>query len=119
MKVMKPLGRRGEPKSVTISLCDKNAEVAQTLANHFQDVDGVEVLAGDLFDLDCDALVSPANSFGDMSGGIDQQIDRFYAGAAQRAAMDRIAGRFHGELPVGMATVIEMGTRRFRFVSSN
>src|SRR5262249_3418507 len=73
-------------------------------------------LTGDLFDLDCDALVSPANSFGDMSGGIDQQIDRFYAGAAQPATKERIAERFHGELPVGIATIIAMSTRRFPFL---
>ena len=40
-----------------------------------------------------------------MGGGIDKQIDRFYDGMAQRAAMDRIAARFYGELPVGAATI--------------
>src|SRR5437764_2805002 len=96
MKVIKPLGRDRATESMKISLCDENPEVAQSLANHFRDVDGVEVLAGNLFDLDLDALVCPANSFGDMSGGIDKQIDRFYKEAAQRATRDRIAERFHG-----------------------
>lgn len=116
MKVVKPVGRNRNPDLVKVSLCDEKLEVAQSLARYFQDVDGVEVLAGNLFDLDCDALVSPANSFGDMSGGIDQQIDRFYEEAAQRAAMGRIAERFHGELPVGTATILAMGTRRFPFL---
>jgi O-acetyl-ADP-ribose deacetylase (regulator of RNase III) len=116
MKIIKPLGRNRNLDLVKISLCDENPEIAQTLATHFQDIDGVEVLTGNLFDLDCDALVSPANSFGDMSGGIDQQIDRFYEGTAQRAAMERVAERFYGELPIGTATIIEMGTRRFPFL---
>jgi O-acetyl-ADP-ribose deacetylase (regulator of RNase III) len=116
MKVVKPLGRRCVSEFLRISLCDRNAEVAQALAYHFRNVEEVEVLVGDLLDLDCDAVVSPANSFGDMSGGVDQQIDRFYDGAAQRAAMERIAERFHGKLPVGMASLIEMGTRRFPFL---
>lgn len=116
MKVVKPLGRRGEPGPVTVSLCDANPEIARALAERFRDVDGVEVLAGSLFDLDCDALVSPANSFGDMGGGIDKQIDHFYGGSAQRAVMTRIAERFYGELPVGLATVLEMGTSRFPFL---
>jgi O-acetyl-ADP-ribose deacetylase (regulator of RNase III) len=116
MKVVKPLGRRRASDSLRVSLCDRNAEVAQVLADSFRDIEEVEVLVGDLLDLDCDALVSPANSFGDMSGGVDQRIDRFYEGAAQRAAMERIASRFHGELPVGMAGLIEMGTRRFPFL---
>jgi O-acetyl-ADP-ribose deacetylase (regulator of RNase III) len=116
MKVVKPLGRDCPSDLVKVSLCDENPEIAQTLAHHFRDADGVEVLAGNLFDLDCDALISPANSFGDMSGGIDQQIDRFYNEAAQRATMSRIAERFHGELPVGVATIIAMGSRRFPFL---
>jgi O-acetyl-ADP-ribose deacetylase (regulator of RNase III) len=116
MKVVKPLGRRRASESLRVSLCDRNAEIAQVLADSFRDVDEVEVLVGNLLDLDCDALVSPANSFGDMSGGVDQQIDRFYEGAAQRAAMERIASRFHGELPVGMASLFEMDSRRFPFL---
>ena len=116
MDVIKPLGRDLDPDRVGLSLCDRDPAVARALAGAFGDVDGVEVLAGDLLALDCDALVSPANSFGDMGGGIDQQIDRFYAGAAQRAVMDRIAGRFRGELPVGAATILGMTTRRFPFL---
>ena len=51
-----------------------------------------------------------------MDGGIDQAIDRFYGGAAQRAVLDRIAERFYGELPVGSATVIGMPSVRFPFL---
>ncbi len=116
MRVVKPFGRYRNPDLLRVRLCDANWEVARVLADHFQEVEGVEVLAGNLFDLDGDALVSPANSFGDMSGGIDQQIDRFYNEAAQRAAMERIAEQFHGELPVGQATVIAMNSRRFPFL---
>ena len=116
MKAIKTLGRKLDPDRLKLSLCDKNPEVAGLLADAFREIDGVEVLVGSLFDLDCDALVSPANSFGDMSGGLDQQIDRFYEEEAQRAAMDRINGRFHGELPVGVATILEMQSRRFPFL---
>jgi O-acetyl-ADP-ribose deacetylase (regulator of RNase III) len=50
-----------------------------------------------------------------MDGGFDRAIDRFYDGAAQRAVLDRIADRFYGELPVGMATVIGLRPRAARF----
>jgi O-acetyl-ADP-ribose deacetylase (regulator of RNase III) len=113
MTVLKPLGPGHGVNALRVSLCDRSPEVARVLAGYFRDLPSVEVLAGDLFDLDCDALVSPANSFADMSGGLDQQIDRFYAEAAQPAAVARIAERFHGELPVGVATILAMGTRRF------
>ena len=35
------------------------------------DLDFVTVHRGSIFDLSCDAVVSPANSFGFMDGGID------------------------------------------------
>ncbi|HEV3310128.1 MAG TPA: macro domain-containing protein [Chloroflexota bacterium] len=114
-KTLKPFGR-GAANSLRVSLTDRNPEVARALASRFDEVDAVEVLEGDLLSLDCDALVSPANSFGFMDGGIDQSIDRFYGGAAQRAVLDRIADRFYGELPVGSATVIGMPSARFRFL---
>ncbi len=73
-------------------------------------------MIGDLLDLDCDAIVSPTNSFGFMDGGIDQAIDRFYEGRAQRAVLDRIAETFYGELPVGTATLIQLPSVRFPFL---
>lgn len=116
MKVIKPLGRNLPDGLMRVSLCDRNPEVARALASHFEDVVGVEVLEGDLLDLDCHAVVSPANSFGYMDGGIDKHIDRFYDGEAQRAVLALIADQFYGELPVGSAAVLKMATRRFPYL---
>ncbi len=79
-KVHKPFGRSIGTGVLRLSLCDKNPEVARTFAGLFAEADGVEVIEGDLLDLDCDAIVSPANSFGFMDGGIDKSIDLFYEG---------------------------------------
>jgi O-acetyl-ADP-ribose deacetylase (regulator of RNase III) len=84
--------------------------------DYFHDVAGVEILEGDLLNLDCNALVSPSNSFGYMDGGIEKQIDQFYEGAAQKAVLAMIAEKFYGELAVGSATIVEMTTRRFPFL---
>jgi O-acetyl-ADP-ribose deacetylase (regulator of RNase III) len=116
MKIVKPLGRKFPDILVRVSLCDRNPDVARALASQFQDIVGVEVLEGDLLELDCDAVVSPANSFGYMDGGIDKHIDRFYDGEAQRAVLALIAERFYGELPVGSAAVLRMATRRFSYL---
>ncbi|WP_422930248.1 macro domain-containing protein [Singulisphaera sp. PoT] len=114
--MLKPFGRGVTPELLRISFSSLNPEVSQALAARFHETAAVEVLVGDLLELDCDALVSPANSFGDMSGGFDQQIDLFYREEAQRATMGRIAERFHGELPVGLATILSMSSRRFPFL---
>jgi O-acetyl-ADP-ribose deacetylase (regulator of RNase III) len=102
--------------NLQVSLGDLNPAVARALAAAFDDVPGVEVVEGNLLDLSCDAVVSPANSFGDMGGGIDKAIDDFHQGEAQRRVMAAIAEQFFGELPVGAALVVELPARRFPFV---
>lgn len=112
MTTIKPYGR-GADVAVRLSLRDRSPDVARALGEAFAGAAGVEVLAGDLMGPDADAVVSPANSFGYMDGGVDHHIDRFYAGEAQRRVLARIAERHYGELPVGSAAVVAMGTRRF------
>jgi O-acetyl-ADP-ribose deacetylase (regulator of RNase III) len=116
MKIAKPLGRKLPDGLVRVSLCDRNPGVARALASIFQEIEGVEVPEGDLLDLDCDAIVSPANSFGYMDGGIDRHIDRHYDGEAQRTVLALIAERFYGELPIGSAAILEMAAHRFPYL---
>jgi O-acetyl-ADP-ribose deacetylase (regulator of RNase III) len=116
MKVHKPFGNIASPGSIRVSLCDMNVDVARALAAVFEGAEQVEVLEGNLLDLSCDAIVSPANSFGDMSGGIDKHIDDFHRGAAQEGVRKAIEDRFYGELPVGAALIVELSGRRFPFV---
>ena len=99
-----------------LSLGDRNADTARALAEAFANVPGVQVLEGNLLDAGCDAILSPANSFGDMGGGIDKAIDDFHQGAAQRAVMAAIAEHFYGELPVGMALIVEVPGSRLSFI---
>lgn len=116
MPTIKPFGREASDSLLRISFCDRNLDVARALADAFRDVVDVEVLEGDLLNLDCNAVVSPANSFGYMDGGIDHHIDDFYEGDAQRKVLDLVTKRFYGELPVGSAVVIAMATARFPFL---
>lgn len=105
-----------ELESLRVSLGDLNSDVAHAMAEAFRDVDEVEVVCGDLLDLSCDAIVSPANSFGNMGGGIDKAIDDFHGGRSQSRVMAAIAEHFFGELPVGAALVVEMASSRWPFV---
>jgi O-acetyl-ADP-ribose deacetylase (regulator of RNase III) len=115
MKTLKPFAP-APPGGLRLSFGDSNPVVAKALACAFAEVAPVEVVQGNLLDLDCDAVVSPANSFGDMSGGIDKAIDDFHQGEAQRRVTAAVAEQFYGELPVGAALVVELPGRRFPFV---
>ncbi|MGE0709111.1 MAG: macro domain-containing protein [Planctomycetota bacterium] len=99
-----------------VTLVDRAPGLAEAWARAFADCESVAVLEGDLLALSGDALVSPANSFGDMSGGIDQAIDQHYGGEAQRRVRQAIEREFWGELPVGAALLTRYETRRFPYL---
>lgn len=69
--------------------------------------DEVSVILGDLLDVEAEAYVSPANSYGYMDGGIDADLSSRFPGVERRvqAEIDRLGGL----LPVGQAIVVETG----------
>lgn len=115
MKTLKPFGNV-PTEALRITAGDLSPVVAESLAQVFADVPAVEVVHGNLLDLNCDAIVSPANSFGDMGGGIDKAIDDLSQGKAQRRLLAVIAERYFGEIPVGMATILELSSKRFPYL---
>ena len=99
-----------------IIFCDQKLELCQKVTEKFSEVDQIEIIHGDIFKVKTDALISPANSFGDMSGGIDRAIDNHYGGSAQKLLQHEIREEFFGELPVGMAILLEMGSSNFQYL---
>lgn len=68
-----------------------------------------QITVDDLLDnLSVDAIVSPANSFGFMDGGIDAAYSRAFPGVQQRV-QKAISDVYNGELPVGMAHIVWTG----------
>ena len=116
MKRLKSFGPNLPPCGLKVLLCDRNPSITENWANVFSYADGVEIWEGDLLALDGDALVSPANSFGDMGGGIDKHIDDAHHGAAQSAVMAAIREQWFGELPVGMAIVVTLPSNRWPYL---
>lgn len=69
---------------------------------------GIEVHEGSILDIGTDAVVSPANSFGLMRGGVDAAYSSAWPTIEQRVRSAILA--FHGgELPVGEAVVVSTG----------
>jgi len=115
MRTRKPFGKAVPAEALRITLCDTNERVIDAWLWAFRDSEDVEIVEGDVLQLEADAVLSPANSFGDMSGGIDKAIDDHSAGAAQAAAMAAIREACYGELPVGQALILPMVSRAKRF----
>ncbi len=85
-------------------------------ARVFAGESNVEVLHGNLLHLTAGALVSPANGFGDMGGGVDKAIGDFFGGQAQKIVQAHIREEFFGEMPVGIASILPMPHRQFPFL---
>ena len=98
-----------------IWLVDKWKPLTDAWSEAFSQHDSVAVECGDFF-RDADALVSPANSFGIMDGGLDLAIRSEIGGDIQRRVQAVVLERHHGELPVGAAEVIETENERWPFL---
>ncbi len=93
--------------SITLKLRDVNGAMVLAWRKAFLGCEGVEVSGGDIFEERADALVSPANSFGYMDGGIDLVYSQFFGWQLQNRLQERLRQEHHGELPVGQALLIE------------
>jgi len=66
----------------------------------------VKVSSGDIFEAEAQAIVSPANSFGFMDGGIDLVYSRRFGWELQERLQALLRGEHAGELPVGQAVIV-------------
>ena len=116
VNTVKPFGKEMDLDVPRISICDTNREITAVFARVFAGEANVEVRHGNLLHLTAGALVSPANSFGDMGGGLDKAIDNFFGGQAQTRVQAHIREAFLGEMPVGVAAILPMSHGQFPFL---
>ena len=80
------------------------------------DLPFVSVYRGSIFDLPCDAVVSPANSYGFMDGGIDMLYSEFFGWGVQERLQEVIKEKHYGEILVGSAEIVETGHSNLPFL---
>jgi len=73
----------------------------------FGEEEGLTIMEGDITSVSCDAIVSPANSFGFMDGGVDYAISLRLGWELQLDLQKLIKRLPEGELLVGKALTIE------------
>ena len=66
---------------------------------------------GDITKLECDAVVSPANSFGFMDGGLDYALSERFGWDLEKKVQALIKALPEGELLVGRSLVVETGDK--------
>lgn len=108
---------------IQVHLRDLSVSLVNAWRDAFADVPDVTISHGDIFseqpgplpdrapiDVIADAVVSPANSFGFMDGGIDAVYTHQFGFGLEARLQALLAAEHGGELPVGNAVIIETGS---------
>jgi len=99
-----------------LNLVDTNPEVIAAWQQVFADVPQVTVRHGSIFDHPADALVSPANSFGYMNGGLDFAISKHLGWHLEKDLQQIIRDKYYGELLIGQAEILPTGNAQFPYL---
>ncbi|MDY7227956.1 macro domain-containing protein [Hyalangium rubrum] len=107
-----------------LHLRDLSQAMVEAWRREFANFPGVTISHGDIFserpgtisasdpiDVRADAVVSPANSFGFMDGGIDAVYTYQLGPQVQERLRALLAEQHGGELPVGQAVIVPTGHR--------
>lgn len=96
--------------SFQLILVDPNAALCDAWREAFADLSRVEVVTGRFQSVDeFDCMVSPANSFGLMDGGVDAAIINFFGGQLMIDVQQHIINHYLGEQPIGSCFIIGTG----------
>lgn len=73
---------------------------------YFAEFENVEISQGDILTLRADAIVSAANSFGYMDGGLDLVYSLHFGWDLEKRVRRCLLEEHDGELPVGQAIIV-------------
>ena len=99
-----------------IRLTGLDGALAQAWQRWCGDLPFVSIHQGSIFDIATDAIVSPANSFGFMDGGIDRLYLEQFGHSLQDRVQTQIKQDHAGELLVGAATIVETHDKTIPFL---
>ncbi len=105
-------------QEIKLILVDPQPALCAAWREHFAGLSSVEVVNGyfeKLSEFDC--MVSAANSFGLMDGGVDLAIVRFFGRALEQRVQKHILETYLGEQPIGTSFIIETGHEKHPYIA--
>lgn len=103
---------------ITLKLVDPNLGVCEAFTEYFHGLPNVEVhntYFEKIEDYDC--MVSAANSFGIMDGGVDLAISKYFGWDLMKRVQKRIISEYLGEQPVGTSFIIATNHDKHPFLA--
>lgn len=100
---------------IPVSFVDRSSEVVQRLVSSFSNIKGPRFVCGDIFSQSSGTLISPANSIGNMDGGIDSEYREKFTGIEDR--IQRFIKETHsGKLQIGSAQIVPTYNFQFPYI---
>ena len=104
--------------NIKLILVDPNYALSIAFQTRFAYLPNVEVANCGFEQLPSyDCLVSPANSFGMMDGGVDAAITKFFGISLMERVQQKILDDYLGEQSVGTSFIIETGHPQYPFLA--
>lgn len=99
-------------------LVDPKETLCEALREQFAGLPDVEIVRGYFESLpEYDCMVSAANSFGLMDGGVDLAITQYFGNQVMYRVQQRILDEYLGEQPVGTSMLVETGNPKHPFIA--
>jgi O-acetyl-ADP-ribose deacetylase (regulator of RNase III) len=102
--------------SMRLHLVDLDASIVAAWRLAFDAFSEVDVQQADLLTVANNTVVSPANSYGVMDGGIDAAYVGFFGKGIELAVQEAIGLRQEGYLPVGASLVVRTKHRQIPYL---
>lgn len=101
-----------------IILSDLSRSMQEAWREFFSKEKNVTIVGQDITTIPCDAVVSPANSFGFMDGGLDYALSERFGWDLEKQLQQMIKESPEGELLIGQAIVLNTNDKKVPFLIS-
>jgi len=95
-----------------------NPQIKPYWEKYFKDFDDVEIINGDICQAEVDAIVSPANSYGFMCGGLDRYLTQRFGEQISTKIKTTLKEDYKRELLIGEALAIETNDSKCPYIIS-
>ncbi|MFK7077936.1 macro domain-containing protein [Flavobacterium oreochromis] len=101
-----------------IKLVYREEALGEAWRSDFENCPEVEIISGDILQIPTDAIVSPANSFGFMDGGLDLHISETLGWHIEKKLQEEIKKSDEKELLIGKSITVETGNKSIPYLIS-
>jgi O-acetyl-ADP-ribose deacetylase (regulator of RNase III) len=103
---------------LTIKLIYQDEALGNAWKEDFKGEENVKIIQQDITTTECDAIVSPANSFGYMDGGLDYALSERFGWHLQEVLQEKIRNLDEGELLIGKSITLKTGDNKVPYLIS-